>query len=170
MKERKNIVLAVLMIAVLIMGYGYSVLLQELSIHGSAEILDATWKIEITDVRDKGLLGSAEVSEKPTFTKTTATLNSSFKYKGDSVIYRMTVENKGSMDAKLDSINILPSNDSKSAITYKVTNVTPGATVLRSGETNEIDVTVAYSNPENQTELDFTENVAVILNYVQAQV
>lgn len=170
MKDHKNIVLTVLMIAVLIMGYGYSVLLQELSIHGSAEINGATWQIEITGIKDKGLLGSAEVVEEPTFTKTTASLNSAFKYKGDSVIYQMMVENKGSMDAKLDSIQILPSGDAKSAVTYKVTNVTPGATMLRAGETNEIDVTVAYSNPENQTELDFTETVAVVLNYVQAQV
>ncbi len=170
MRDHKNIVLAVLAITVLLMGYGYSVLLQELSIQGSAEINGATWQVEITGIEDKGLLGSAEVLEEPTFTKTTASLNSAFKYKGDSVIYQMTVENKGSMDAKLDSIQILPTGDSKSAVTYKVTNVTPGATVLRAGEKNEIDVTVAYSNPENQTELNFTENVSVILNYVQARV
>lgn len=169
-RDKKNMILFVLVIAVLIMGYGYSVLLQQLSIHGSAEIDNGSWQIEIIDIKDKSILGSAKVLEKPTFTKSTATLKSGFSHTGDSIVYEMTVANKGGLDAKLDTINIVSDTNAKNAITYKITNVTPGGTLLPVGETNKIHVTVTYSNPENLSSAGLTENVKILVNYVQDHV
>ena len=166
-QDRKNIILMVLILAVLIMGYGYSVLLQELSIHGSAEIEGQTWRIEITDVKDKSVLGTAKVAEKPTFTKTSATLKNEFFHKGDSIVYEITVSNNGGLDAKLESVQIVPGDDSNGVITYNVTNVTPGATRLAVGETNKINVAVTYSKPEKLQGSEFIENMKILVNYVQ---
>lgn len=168
MNNAKNVVLFILILAVLLMGYGYHVLLQKLSNSKNPDVSNETWQVEITQIRDKSLLGSAEVLKTPTFTKNTAQLQSIFKYKEDSIIYEMTIQNKGSIDAKIDSIQLLPTSTKR--ITYAVSNVTPGITILRAGETKTFDVTVAYHQLDHQESLDVTNQVDVILTYAQANI
>lgn len=165
-KDKKNIILLVLILAVLIMGYGYGVLLQQLIVEGNAEIHNATWQVEITDIKDKSVFGSASVIQKPTFTKYTATLNSAFHNKGDGIIYELTVENKGSIDAILQDVNIVVPSGMNNLVTYKVLNVTPGATRLPAGSTNTIGIEVTYNN-ETQILEQINERVEIIINYVQ---
>lgn len=169
-KDRKNIILLVLILVIFIMGYGYSTLLQFLSIRGSAEINNnSTWQVEIVGIKDKSILGNAKVLESPSYTKTTANFSSEFYHKGDSIVYEITVENKGGLDAKLAMINMTPEASNDSVFTYQIMNVTPGVTLLKAGEKNTIDISVTYSNPEKLTIQNLKENMSVILNYVQTQ-
>ena len=105
MKDKKKVLIGILSVLVCIMTVGYALLAQELTINGRASI-DSTWKVEITNITSKDIVGGAVNKVDPTYTATTANFSVGLTQPGDSITYDITVTNKGTLDAVVESINV----------------------------------------------------------------
>ncbi len=72
------------------MAVGYALLAQELTINGTASI-DSTWRLEITNIQSKDVVGDAVNKVDPSYTATTANFSVGFTQPGDSITYDITV-------------------------------------------------------------------------------
>ena len=115
MKDKKKILIGILSVLVCIMAVGYALLAQELTINGRASI-DSTWKVEITNITSKDVVGDAVNKTDPSYTTTTANFSVGFIQPGDSITYDITVTNKGTLDAVVESITV--NKGDNLAITY----------------------------------------------------
>ena len=71
MEGKKKVLIGILSVLVCIMAIGYALLAQELTINGSASI-DSLWKIEITNIASKDVVGDAVNKVYPSYIATTA--------------------------------------------------------------------------------------------------
>lgn len=104
MRDRKNrnIIIGVLCSLLVIMGIGYALLNQRLTIKGQ-EIIMGEWDVRITNITSKNPVGKAkDVSH--SFTNTSATFEADLWLPGDSIEYEVTVENKGNVVAALQTV------------------------------------------------------------------
>ena len=163
MENKKKIVMVVLSVLVCVMAVGYAALAQQLNITGTASI-DSTWKVEITDVTERDIVGDATSKETPSYTVSTANFNVGLIQPGDSITYDIEVSNLGTLAAKVDSINV--SMGENEAITYTTSGIEIGDK-LGVDETATLSVTVTY-NPEITSQPEIIEkDIAVTINYVQ---
>ena len=110
MENNKKIMITVLSVLVVAMAVGYALLAQELTINGTASI-DSTWRVEITDISSKEVVGDAVNKTNPTYTATTTNFSVGLTQPGDSITYDITVTNKGTLDAVVESINVDKGNN-----------------------------------------------------------
>ena len=109
-RKKRNIIIGALCCLLVFMGIGYAILSQTLNISGIAN-MRGNWNVRITNME---LLGenktgrAEEVSH--SFTDTTATFTADLYMPGDSIEYRVTVENQGNIDAVLQSITPTTTN------------------------------------------------------------
>lgn len=100
MRYKKNIIIGVMCIAVLIMGLGYALLSTQIDISGSTAVT-STWKIEFSDIRTKELHGGATNAVTPTASGTTAAFEVDLVLPGDYVLYEIDITNYGDIDAEV---------------------------------------------------------------------
>lgn len=155
-KERreKSILVGVLCAVILFMAIGFASIGSNLKIEGEASI-GQTWDVQITSIERKsgvGTTGAVDAEQTPVVNAgTTAIFNVSLTQPGDYAVYTVTVENKGSIAAKLDSIveTIQSVDDGGSAaIIYTLTPAadTLQGSTLASGATTTFDVKVEYDS------------------------
>ena len=82
--NNKKIIITVFSVLVVAMAVGYALLAQELTINGSASI-DSTWKVEITNIQSKDVVGNAVNKVDPSYTATTANFSVGLTQPGDSI-------------------------------------------------------------------------------------
>ena len=102
--KHKNALIGGLLAVVVVMAVGYAAFSQALIINGNATI-DSNWQIRIIDIAasttGSGVNAGAEVGSD----YLSASFNASLTSPGDTVTYTITVENQGTIDAKLSSYN-----------------------------------------------------------------
>ena len=163
MKDKKKIVIGVLCALVGVMAVGYAALAQQLNITGTASI-DSTWKVEITNISERDIVGDATSKEVPSYTATTANFSVGLIQPGDSITYDIEVSNLGTLAAKVDSIDVIM--DENDAIVYTTEGIKAGDK-LGVDEKDTLSVTVAY-DPEVTTQPENTaKDITVSINYVQ---
>ncbi len=161
-RQRNYIILGLCSI-LLVMAAGYAAFRTQLTINGTSNI-SSDWKVLITDIQSKTLAGAATDAEAPSHTETTATFKTSLLSPGDSMQYDITVENRGDIDAVLESIDVKTSENE--AILFETSGIKRGDKLLPE-ESDVLTVVVTY-NPEitDQPE-NLNSEVTVTLNYVQ---
>ena len=163
MEHRKRIIMVVLSVVVCIMAIGYALLAQQLNINGTASI-DSKWRIEITNITEKDIVGEAYSKVTPSYTAITANFNVGLIKPGDSITYDVEVSNLGTLKAKVDSINIATSDSD--GIIYTVNGIKEGDKLAPS-EKDILTIKVEYdSNVTSQPEVT-SKNITIIMNYVQ---
>lgn len=171
MNRRKNVIIGILLLAIGAMTIGYAALARQLNIDGTANI-NASWEIVFTGINEGTMNGATTVGT-PSVNGTSATFEVDLEYPGATATYDIVVENRGTIDAVLESITGLnTANESEPVqIQYSVTGISPNDDLL-SGSTRTLTVTVAWvesNDPENPDVIpDVTQKIATIhLNYVQ---
>ena len=161
-RQRNYIILGLCSI-LLVMAAGYAAFRTQLTINGTSNIT-SDWKVLITDIQSSVLAGAATDAETPSHTETTATFKTNLVSPGDSMQYDITVENRGDIDAVLESIDVKTSENE--AILFETSGIKRGDKLLPE-ESDVLTVVVTY-NPEvtNQPE-NLNSEVTVTLNYVQ---
>ena len=164
-KKKNNIIIGSLCAVVLLMAVGYAAFSSILNIKGTSSI-SSNWKVLITNVVSKNIVGSASNKEEPSWEDLTATFKTNLVSPGDSIEYDITIENRGNLNAKLDKITLTDSNNE--AIKFTSSGLEEG-TELNAGGTATLTVKIEYDNnvtsqPEN-TEGTFT----VTLDYSQKE-
>lgn len=168
MEKKKNFVIGTLLVAIVLMSVGYAALAQVLTINGTANI-DASWDVEITGITEGTLKGAT--TKTITSNATSATFNVDLAYPGATASYEVAIENKGSIDAVLESISGVDTANTAlpTEVQYSVTGVKEGDE-LASGATTKAIVTVTWvaSADNSDTVPTQTSKTATInLNYVQ---
>ena len=146
------------------MAIGYALLAQELTINGSASI-DSTWKVEITNIESKDVVGDAVNKVDPSYTATTANFSVGFTQPGDSITYDITVTNKGTLDAVVESINVVKGDNQ--AITYTTSGLKRGDKLAKNNGTNTLTVKVDYDSNVTSQPASTTNDITVTINYQQ---
>ena len=162
---QRNYIIIGLCAILVIMGVGYAAFSSQLKISGTSNI-DSTWDVQITDIQSEVVSGSPTNEIEPTHDKLSATFHTKLYKPNDTMKYDITVSNLGSVDAKLDKINV-PENSS-TAISYEVTGIKKGD-LLKSNETALLTVTVKYNDVTSQpSQEELNINFDITLEYSQA--
>ena len=176
-KERreKSILVGVLCAVILFMAIGFAGISSQLKIEGEASIGDV-WNVQITNITKKSATdGVTEVSGFPKNTATTANFNVQLSQPGDNAVYTITVENKGTIAAKLDVVTELEQAidaGGSAAIEYTLepTATALQGTALAAGESKTFDVKVEYLSTaigEAAPTQGAKRTYSVTLDYVQ---
>lgn len=163
MKKTKYILPLFFLIGISIMSIGYSLLATNLTLDANSEIV-GEWDVRITNMKAIQVSPGCDAGN-PMFTDTTMGFYAKLVKPGDSITYEITIENKGTMDAKLETIDITPDEENGSErLHYE--NTTP-ATQLKKGETTKFTITVTYDT--SSTEIPETKSKAITgtIEYVQ---
>lgn len=162
-RNKKTIISIALCIGIFFMAVGYSVLMTQLKINGSANIT-STWDIRITGISNGTSVGSAYNIEEPSFTDTTAKFNVSLVNPGDSMTYTVTIKNNGTLTAILNSMDITTSGTD--AIIYEVTGLKEGDTIT-AGSTKALTVVARYNSNVIADPSERVKRLKVGLDWVQ---
>ena len=163
-RKKRNIIIGALCSLLVFMGIGYAILSQTLNISGIAN-MRGNWNVKITNMEllSENKTGRAEeVSH--SFTDTTATFEANLYMPGDSIEYRVTVENQGNIDALLKSIIPTTTNRSEG---IKFSHSEIDNTVLTAGKT--ITFTMKVEFLEDATSIPKVDNVKYNLELVYVQ-
>ena len=163
-RKKRNIIIGALCCLLVFMGIGYAILSQTLNISGIAN-MRGNWNVKITNMEllSENKTGRAEeVSH--SFTDTTATFEANLYMPGDSIEYRVTVENQGNIDALLKSITPTTTNRSEG---IKFSHSEIDNTILTAGKT--ITFTMKVEFLEDATSIPKVENVKYNLELVYVQ-
>ena len=144
-KKKRNIIIFSLVGVLLCMVVGYAAFQTRLEIKGTSKVT-SNWNILITNVTDGEASGSAENATKPSWKDTSASMEANLYDKGDAMEYDVTIENKGTIDAKLNDILTNLQNSNSDAVIITFSGYTKGE-VLQAGGSKLIHVKIEY-NPE----------------------
>ena len=171
-RNKKKMVIGILCCMLVFMGIGYAALSQVLNIGTTAKVT-GSWNIYISSATveeksDADMKGT-EITDNKT---TDISLNVSFKKPSDYITYDITVENAGTIDAKLDEITMTPPSNvidgtEEKMFLMETKNLTKGS-VLKAGETTTFQMTLRFNEkattlPSADEEFTF----GLKLNYVQ---
>ena len=163
-RQRNNLIIGGLCAVVVLMGIGYAAFASQLRINGSSSI-SSTFNVLITDITSGSIVGGASNASEPTHTNTTATFSTNLESPGDSITYTITVANQGTIDATLSSIDVNTGNNP--AIEFTTSGIEEGDNLLQN-QTDELYVTVKYSDSVTSQPAITNSTITVTLNYEQA--
>lgn len=166
-KNKKNLVLVILLLLVVGMAVGYAALSQALVINGTANIT-AQWNIEFTKIEAGNLIGAEQASE-PTYTATTATFNVNLLYPGAMAEYKVTVENKGNINAVLKSVDGIDTANSASPTEVKFSIDADTNDTLNAGNSKIYTVKVEWPASSEVVPETMSKTATITLNYTQAE-
>ena len=144
-KRKRNIIIFSLVGVLLCMVAGYAAFQTQLKVSGTSKVT-SNWDIEITSVTPGTPTGSAENTVAPSWDKLWASMEADLYDKGDAMEYDVTIENKGTLDAKLNDIITNLDNSNNEAVIITFSGYTKGE-VLKSKTSKVIHVKIEY-NPE----------------------
>ena len=159
----KTIISILLCLGILFMAVGYSMLSNNLEITAGASIT-TTWDVRITKIITKNISGSAYNIDEPDFTNDTARFSLALTDPGDSITYTITIENKGTLAAILNSLDITTNGTSQ--IIYEVTGIKEGD-ILTAGNSVEVTVVARYNSNATEAPEDAGKSLEFGLNWIQ---
>ncbi len=162
--RQRNYIFLGLCSILLVIAAGYAVFRTQLNINGTSNITNG-FKVLITDIQSRNVIGRAENAEEPSHTETTATFKTNLYLPGDSITYDVTVENQGSIDAVLKTIQKSDSNNN--AIISETSGIQEGE-VLKASESTVFSVTVSNNASTTSQPSNITSDLEVTLNYEQS--
>ena len=162
--KKRNIIIGSLCAVVLLMAVGYAAFQTVLNIQGTSNIT-SSWNVKITNVTSKNIVGTASNNGDPSFEELSATFKTSLQAPGDSIEYDITVSNAGTLNAKLDNINLSDTNNP--AIKFTASGMTKGD-VITAGSTKILTVKVEYLSSVSEQPTNTTSTLTVDLDYSQA--
>ena len=163
--RRKNIILGILIVMLVGMTIGYSALSQYLTINGTSNIT-SDFKVVFTDIQEGAMNGATTVNKEIT-APTTATFQVKLDKPGSSAEYNVTVQNKGKLNAYLESIEGIDEANEKAPtdITFKISGITR-YTKLAVDESKTFKVIVTFD--ESATSLPTeSKQLTLRLNFAQ---
>ena len=162
-KKKRNVIIFCLIGVLLCMAVGYAAFNTELKISGTSKVT-SNWDIEIINVTEGTPVGSAENTVAPTWDALTASMEADLYEKGDAMEYDVTIENKGTIDAKLNDVLTNIENANSEAVNITFSGYTKGE-ILKAGSIKVIHVKIEY-NPNYDGE-ETSSEVEINFDYEQ---
>ena len=191
LKDKRTYLIIGLCAVLVVMVVGFAAFSSQLQINGTSNI-SSNWDVQITNITRFASSGSgvSDVSGSPSYDNSnglTATFNTNLTSPGDYAIYKIKIENLGSLNAKLSKITL--NADSSDDITYYVNKNQNNSSITDTdrligendvlkptGDSSNLDegyvyVTVKYNNYDGQsspTGSNKTVSATVKLDFVQS--
>lgn len=196
-KDKKNIIIVFLLIIVLVMSVGFALLSSELKVEATGTIA-GDWSVKFksgTLEQTNKTDGVSDVTAELDTNGLKVTLNATFAKPGDSVSYRVVIENTGTINALLKDVRAVGSDANTSAIqlAYAVNNkaettlyakgtvvgktlteeqepIAAATIVKKNGETidnNYLDITLEYLETAEDITSGATATYTLYLDYEQ---
>lgn len=177
LKKKKYIIISIA--ALLIFGFTvvFAMLNKELIMSGELLKKHGTWQINLQNVSEPILTGSAESYKEDIKTDgTTLNVYASLTEPGDSVTYVFSVYNGGTVNAKLSSydmgdLSVVGSSfdnyNIEGILTYSDGTPLQENDSLAKQQSKELKLVLTYTGEEAITDEDIYFNLDVKLNYVQ---
>ncbi len=162
-KRKRNIIIYSLCGVLLLMTIGYAAFNTLLTINGTTSI-SSNWDIKITGITSKDIVGKASDEESQVVDDLSATFKANLVSPGDSITYDITVENKGNINAELDSIDV--SENTNENIKIATSGIAEGDK-LNPSSTATLSVKVTYSDEVTTQPDNLKAEVTITLNYIQ---
>lgn len=140
MIDRKNKLIVVMSIFVLLLLLIYLLFLQ---MTNNGNLSNSKWNVKITGITEN-YTGTANEQSNSSYTDTTATFNTKLSEYGDSKTYTVSIENKGSVDAKLDNVQFTSPDYKETPIIYSIESEPDS--VLVSGQSTKIVVKAFFDD------------------------
>lgn len=157
----KKILLIGLIVTVITMSIGYALYSTSLKVKGSGSI-DSNFNIEVTNINEDKKEGKAVSITNPTYTKTSASFNTKLSREKDSIEYKVEITNKGSIDGKIENIEITNPNE---LIKVETRGIDKGQ-IIKAGEVKEYIVRV-YIPEGTKVNQDVTSKIEVNTEIIQ---
>lgn len=169
-RKQKNILIACLLVAVVSLSVAFAATLSTaLNINGSVTLGNAKWDVHFksaTQTAESTLSGASDPTVQPNTITYTITLEEGKTYAFDAVI-----ENSGTFDAKLSSLEINGAEGYTGLITYNVTGTNVGD-IITAGSTSTMNVSVSMGTITNDNiallEGGKSLTLTVVATFVQA--
>ena len=161
-KKKKNIMIIVLCFVLLLMGVGYAVVSQRLTIGGTAK-MQGEWDVRITNIQLSRKTGLAKDNSHK-YENLSASFQTETLAPGDMLEYTVSVSNRGNIDAKVSEINA--TLDGPEAIKYTVEGIKKGD-VIKEGVTKEVIITIKFD--ENATVIPSNKTSTLNINFTCIQ-
>lgn len=161
--KAKKLIIVALIICISIMSIAYANLFQQLTINGNASVI-ASWKVEITSIKEGNVIGGASSVYAPSYSSSTARFDVNLTSETDSIEYLVTIKNNGDLDAKLDSI--VTNKTGSDAIVYEISNIKEND-ILKKGENVTVKIKVSINPNIGINESNIKTEMLIIFNYIQ---
>ena len=161
--KNKKRVIGILLVAIMLMAVGYASFATNLVINGTANIA-SSWKVVFTDITQVSKTSGVEIKEEPKASETTATFNVGLTSPGDSIEYKITVANQGTIDAIIESITA--SETGSDAIKFEIKNIKAGDILTRNTSTT-FNVIISYDENITSQPSTLENKLTVDIKYVQ---
>lgn len=124
------------------------------------------WNIAFTKAVKNRVTGKAKQIKPVSYTSTTASFAVELTGVGDSISYSFTISNKGKIDAKVESIYIVPTNKESDALLFYVSNLEVGDELL-AGDSKNLNVSVNFNKNYEGDATQIKKDVTILINFVQ---
>ena len=168
----KNTLIGGLLAIVFVMAIGYAAFSTILNINGTASAA-VSWKVYIESITPGSTTGNAQnIDASVGDGNLSAVFQSNLESPEDSITYTIKVVNKGSIDAKLESMDFIEKNnqkvDGKPVIKYSHAGIKKDD-FLAAGADKIFTVTVSFNEDlanQNYTQGKIASTLMMKLNYV----
>ena len=164
MHKNKLIILISFLITIVLMTVGYSTFATDFTINGTTEIT-GEWDVRITNITATQVSDDCDAGT-PTFTKDSINFSAKLNKPGDEIIYEVTIENLGTIDAELQTIIFTEEIDGIEEINYTTSELKKD---LNAGDSTTFNIIVTYvKNSESVPDVK-TKTLTGIIQYVQKE-
>ena len=162
MRKNKIIILIVFLICIIFMAIGYSSFATDITINGTTEIT-GKWDVRITNINAVQVPSGCDAG-KPIFTKDSINFSAKLNKPGDEIIYEVTIENLGTIDAELQTIIFTEEIDGIEEINYTTSELKKDLNV---GDSTTFNIMVTYVKSAESIPDVKTKTLTGIIQYVQ---
>ena len=164
MHKNKKIILIAFLLTLILMTVGYSTFATDFTINGTAEIT-GEWDVRITNITPTKVPDGCDAGT-PTFTKDSINFSAKLNKPGDEIIYEVTIENLGTINAELQTIIFTEEIDGIEEINYTTSELKKDLNV---GDSTTFNIIVTYvKNSESIPDIK-TKTLTGIIQYVQKE-
>ena len=164
MRNHKILILIAFLAIIILMAVGYSTFATDFTINGTSEIT-GEWDVRITNIKAIEVPIGCDAGT-PTFTKDTANFSAKLNKPGDEIIYEVTIENLGTIDAKLQTIIFTEEIGGIEEINYTTSELKED---LNAGDKTTFNIMVTYVKTTESIPNVKTKTLMGIIQYVQKE-
>jgi len=138
--RKKNLIIIVMCVAICIMAVGYAAFNTTLTITGTSNIT-SEWNVVFTSITQVSKTSGVTIESNPVVNGTSATFDVGLALPGDKIVYEITIENKGTINAIIE--NIVASASDSPAIIFSMEGVNIGDKIPNK-TSKTLTVTIEY--------------------------
>ena len=154
----------VFLTTIILMAVGYSKFATDFTIDGTAEIT-GEWDVRITNITATHVAKGCDAGT-PTFTKDSVNFSAKLNKPGDEIIYEVTIQNLGTIDAKLQTIIFTEQIGGIEEINYTTSELKQE---LEAGDSTTFNIIVTYVKDTENIPSEKTKTLVGKIQYVQKE-